>query len=129
MSGLKILITNLMLENWTGTELFVRDLALGLLEAGHHPVLYSPRLGKLASEIRRETIPVIDNLDKLSTPPDIIHGQHVNETLTALLHFADAPAVFFCHDWYFYEDYPPHFPRLLRYVAIGVNSGLLLNGC
>ena len=52
MSGLKILITNLILENWTGTELFVRDLALGLLKAGHHPVLYSPRLGKLASEIR-----------------------------------------------------------------------------
>jgi hypothetical protein len=118
MSGLRILITNFKLETWTGTELFVRDLARGLLEAGHRPILYSPRLGRLAAEIRRETIPVIDDLDKLSAAPDVIHGQHANETLTALLHFPDAPALFFCHDWYFKEDYPPRFPRLLRYVAI-----------
>ena len=118
MSGLKVLITNLMLEGWTGTELFARDVARGLLKAGHRPVLYSPRLGKLAAEIRKETIPVVDDLSQLSTPPDIIHGQHVNETLTALLHFTHAPAIYFCHDWYFADDYPPRFPRLLRYVAV-----------
>lgn len=118
MSGLKVLITNLMLEGWTGTELFVRDIARGLLKAGHRPVLYSPRLGKLAAEIRKETIPVVDDLSQISTPPDIIHGQHVNETLTALLHFGHAPALYFCHDWYFADDYPPRFPRILRYVAV-----------
>ena len=53
MSGLRILITNLRLEGWTGTELFARDLARGLLEAGHRPVLYSPRLGKLAAHRSR----------------------------------------------------------------------------
>ena len=118
MSGLRILITNLKLEGRTGTELFACDLARGLLEAGHRPVLYSPRLGKLAAEIRRETVPVVDDLDKISTPPDIIHGQHANETLTALLHFPRAPAVYFCHDWYSPEDYPPRFPRVLRYAAV-----------
>ncbi|HEU4713968.1 MAG TPA: glycosyltransferase family 4 protein [Pyrinomonadaceae bacterium] len=118
MSGLRILITNLRLEGWTGTELFVRDLARGLLQAGHHPILYSPRLGRLAAETRKETIPVIDDLSRLATPPDIIHGQHANETMTALLHFPSAPAIYFCHDWYFNEDYPPRFPRLLRYIAI-----------
>lgn len=118
MSGLKVLITNLMLEGWTGTELFARDVARGLLKAGHRPVLYSPRLGKLAAEIRKETIPVVDDLSQLATPPDIIHGQHANETLTALLHFAHAPGIYFCHDWYFADDYPPRFPRLLRYVGV-----------
>jgi hypothetical protein len=118
MSGLTVLITNLMLEGWTGTELFVRDIARGLLKAGHRPVLYSPRLGRLAAEIRKETIPVVDDLSQLSAPPDIIHGQHVNETLTALLHFAHAPALYFCHDWYFPDDHPPRFPRILRYVAV-----------
>lgn len=118
MGGLKVLITNLMLESWTGTELYVRDIARGLLQMGHRPVLYSPRLGKLAAEMRKETIPVVNDLAQLSTPPDIIHGQHVNETLTALLHFAHAPALYFCHDWYFGDDYPPRFPRILRYVAV-----------
>ncbi len=118
MSGRRILITNLWLKDWTGTELFVRDIARGLLAAGHHPVIYSPRLGRLAAEIRKETIPVVDDLSKLAAPPDIIHGQHANETLTALLHFPNAPALYFCHDWYFDEDYPPRFPRILRYVAV-----------
>lgn len=118
MSGLRILITNLRLEGWTGTELFLRDLARGLIKAGHRPVIYSPRLGPLAAEIRKETIPVVDNLSQLSAPPDIIHGQHVNETLTALLHFQRTPALYFCHDWYFPEDYPPRFPRILRYVTV-----------
>lgn len=117
MSGLRILITNFKLEGRTGSELFVRDVALGLLEAGHRPVVYSPRLGGLASEIRRETVPVVEDLGKLSAAPDCIHGQHVNETLTALLHFPSTPAVYFCHDWYFPEDYPPRSPRVLRYAA------------
>src|ERR671914_3045214 len=117
MNGLKVLITNLKLEGWTGTELFVRDVARALLAAGHRPVIYSPRLGKLAAEIRKETVPVVEDLSQLSTPPDIIHGQHANETLTALLHFGRVPSVYFCHDWYFPEDFPPTFPRIMRYVA------------
>lgn len=118
MSGLRILITNLKLEGWTGTELFVRDVARGLLRAGHNPVVYSPRLGRLAEEMRKETIPVVSDLNQVSTTPDVIHGQHVNETMTALLHFGHTPAVYVCHDWYFPEDYPPRFPRILRYVAV-----------
>ncbi len=115
---MRVLITNLNLEGWTGTELFVRDVARGLLAKGHRPILYSPRLGRLATEIRNETIPVVDDLSQVATPPDIIHGQHVNETITALLHFSNVPAIYVCHDWYFKDDYPPRFPRVLRYVAV-----------
>jgi hypothetical protein len=81
-------------------------------------VLYSPRPGALAARIRRETVPVVDDLDGLSAPPDIIHGQHADETVTALLRFPHAPAVYVCHDWYFSKDAPPRFPRVLRYVAV-----------
>jgi hypothetical protein len=38
--------------------------------------------------------------------------------MTALLRFPNVPAVYFCHDWYSAIDRPPHFPRILRYVAI-----------
>src|SRR5688572_26159647 len=100
-TSLTVLLTNLRLEGRTGTELYVRDIAYGLLAKGHRPVIYSPRLGKLAQEIRAETIPVIDDLSRLSAPPDIIHGHHSNETLTALLHFPNVPGIFFLHDWYF----------------------------
>ena len=118
MTSLTVLLTNLRLEGRTGTELYVRDIAYGLLAKGHRPVIYSPRLGKLAQAIRAETIPVVDDLSRLSAAPDIIHGHHANETLTALLHFPNAPGIFFSHDWYFAEDFPPDFPRILRYVAV-----------
>jgi hypothetical protein len=64
------------------------------------------------------TVPVIDNLDSLSEPPDLIHGQHHVETMTALLRFPNVPAIFFCHGWLPWEETPPKFPRILRYVAV-----------
>ena len=118
MGGLKVLITNNALDARAGTETYVRDLALGLLKRGHKPVAYSTRIGDVGLELRRATVPVVDDLRKLSTPPDIIHGHHHAETMTALLHFQRVPAVFVCHGWLPWEETPPRFPRILRYVAV-----------
>jgi hypothetical protein len=38
--------------------------------------------------------------------------------MTALLHFRQVPAIFFCHGWLPWEEIPPRFPRILRYVAV-----------
>jgi len=118
MSGLRILITNNTLGRRLGTEMYVRDLATALLERGHKPIAYSTQPGEVAEELRLATIPVIDNLAALPTPPDIIHGQHHLDTMTALLSFPNTPAIYFCHGWLPWEEAPPHFPRILRYVAI-----------
>ncbi|HVF41916.1 MAG TPA: glycosyltransferase [Pyrinomonadaceae bacterium] len=118
MKGLTVLITNHSLRERTGTEVYALELARGLLSLGHSPVLYSPRPGPLAAAIRRETVPVVDDLDVLSATPDIIHGQHADETVTALLRFPRTPALYVCHDWYLSIDTPPRFPRVLRYVAV-----------
>ena len=107
-----------MLSTRTGTELYVRDLALGLLAKGHSPVVYSPQNGQVAAELRALTIPVTDDLAKISTSVDVIHGHHRHETMTALLRFPGVPAVFFVHDWHSQHDIPPIFPRIFRYVAI-----------
>jgi hypothetical protein len=115
---LRILLTNRVLAQRTGTELYVRDAAIGLLQRGHRPVVYSPRLGAVAAELRAETIPVIDDLTKLGEPPDIIHGHHGLETLTALLAFPGVPAVSVCHSWVGWADEPVAFPRILRYLAV-----------
>lgn len=115
---MRILITNSSVGTRSGTELYVRDLACGLLERGHNPVVYTPKIGPLAREIRDKTIPVTDSLDSITTPPEIIHGHHNLETMTALLHFARVPAVFFVHDNISRRDVPPRFPRILRYAAV-----------
>ncbi|HVF42536.1 MAG TPA: glycosyltransferase family 4 protein, partial [Pyrinomonadaceae bacterium] len=120
MKELKVLITNHSLRERTGTELYAFELARGLLSLGHKPILYSPRPGALARLIRGETVPVVDDLDRLDSAPDIIHGQHADETVTALLRFPDTPAVYVCHDFYLSLDAPPKFPRVLR--CVGVDS-------
>ncbi|HWX41543.1 MAG TPA: glycosyltransferase [Blastocatellia bacterium] len=118
MRPLKILITNNGLADRAGSELYVRDLALALLKRGHTPIAYSTVLGEVAAELRAGTVPVVENLDQLSVAPDIIHGQHHLETMTALLCFPGVPAVYFCHGWLPWEEAPPKFPRILRYVAV-----------
>lgn len=118
MRALRILITNHFLRGRTGSELYVCELATGLLRRGHTPIVYSPQLGPTARELRDATVPVIDNLDAMSSPPDLIHGQHHVETMAALLRFPNTPAAFFCHGWLPWEETPPKHPRILNFVAV-----------
>jgi hypothetical protein len=118
--GLKVLLTNTHLDHRGGTELYIRDLATALLRLGHRPVVYSPRLGGVAAEIRALGIPVVDTLDALADPPDVIHGQHHLETMTALWAFPDVPALYVSHGFLPWQEAPPLFPRILRYVVVGV---------
>ena len=118
MGGLRVLITNNALAERAGSELWVRDLATALLARGHAPVAFSTRLGEVAHELRQQTVPVIDHLDAIGAPLDLIHGHHHLETMTALLRFPTVPAVFVCHGWLPWQEAPPRFPRILRYVAV-----------
>ena len=115
---MKILITNLCLSGRSGTETYVRDLAIGLLERGHTPIVYAPDNGPIATELRNLTIPVVSDLGLISGSVDIIHGHHRHQTMTALLFFQGVPAVFFIHDWHAWHDMPLIFPRILHYVAV-----------
>src|SRR6185295_4530161 len=118
MAGLTILIANATLASLTGTETYVRDLALGLLRKGHTPIVYAPELGHIAQELRSSAVSVVDNLNSIETTPDIIHGNHNTELIGALLHFEKVPAVFFCHSWNDWESAPPSHPRIFAYVAV-----------
>ena len=117
-SGLKILFTNAFIGNWTGSELYIRDVAVELIKRGHKPVVFSPRLGKLALDFRAKSIPVSDSLKAVGEAPDLIHGQHHLETMIALSHYPFTPAVFFCHGWLPWEEKIPIHPRILRYVTV-----------
>jgi Glycosyltransferase Family 4 len=112
---LRILITNSDLTQRAGTQLFVRDLALKLLQWGHEPVVHSPTLGDVADELRARTIPVTSDLRTITVAPEVIIGNYHLETMTALQQFRGAPAIFVCHAW---QAMPPKFPRIRRYVAV-----------
>jgi hypothetical protein len=118
---LKVLLTNITLATRTGTEIVIRDLALGLAARGHQPVVFSPELGGIAEEIRQRDIAVVDRLEELSAIPDIIHGQHHVETTLAMLRFLAVPAIFVCHDRLIWHDSAPKSAQIRRYVAVDRN--------
>ena len=115
---MKILITNNSLSDYAGTELYVRDIATALKRRGHDPVVFSTILGPVASELTEARIRVVDNLNEIDEPPDVIHGHHKMETMMALLSFTGVPAINFCHSWHHWQEGPVFFPRVLRYVAV-----------
>lgn len=115
---MRVLFTNRTLAHRAGTELYVRDLALALLARGHQPLAYSRVQGEVGEELRRATVPVLDDLDKTLAPPDLIHGQHHLETMTALARFPGVPAIHVCHGWMPPEEAPPRHPRILRHVVV-----------
>jgi hypothetical protein len=115
---MRVLITNNTFGERAGTELYARDVALELLRRGHQPVAYSTMLGEVAEDLRAAGVPVLQSLDVPYEPPDIIHGQHHYETLTAMLRFPQTPAIYYCHGVKPWEEAPLRFPRILRYVAV-----------
>jgi len=115
---MKILIANATLASRTGTETYVRDLAIGLLRHGHEPLVYASEVGEIADELRLAAIPVVDDLHNLAATPDLIHGNHNTELMTALLHFPRVPAVFVCHSSLDWNSAPPVHPRIRAYAAV-----------
>lgn len=115
---MQVLITNNALDNRGGTELYVRDLALSLARRGHTPVAYSTIPGDVAQELQQAGVKVIDNLSELTTPPDIIHGHHHLDTMTALMHFPGVPAILVCHGAKAWQEAGVRFPRIRRYLAV-----------
>jgi hypothetical protein len=115
---LRVLITIRSLEGMGGLEVYVRDVALGLIRRGHQVVVHSTKLGDAARELRSATIPVISDLDRVGAAPTVIHGNSSLETMAALQRFSGVPAIFVCHGWWSWAAAPPQFPRIRRYVAV-----------
>jgi hypothetical protein len=116
---LRVLITNLVMNGRTGTEIVTRNLAAGLLRRGHTPIVYSPELGEIAVELRRLGIPVVASIDRIRETPDVIHGHHVIQAGIAAARFPATPALFVCHDFLAWHDSPPRMPGFVRFVAVG----------
>lgn len=115
---MRILFTNNTLDWHAGTEIYVRDVALELLRRGRRPMAYSAQLGAVANELRAASVPVVDRLTALAEPPDLIHGQHHYDALTAILHYPTTPAIYFCHGWLPWQEAPLRHPRIYRYLAV-----------
>jgi hypothetical protein len=117
--GLKVLLTNLYIAAYTGTECVIESLADGLRAAGHHPVLYAPWLGSQAQGMIARGHVVVDRIAALdSLVPDVIHAQHGPPSLVALAAFPQVPAVQVVHNASAQLEAPLRHPQFRRTVAV-----------
>jgi glycosyltransferase involved in cell wall biosynthesis len=111
-------LTNAYLSARGGTELYIRDLAVGLRRRGRQTIAYSTILGGVAAELRASAAPVIDDLKLMTDPPDVIHGLHFLDAAAACLRFPQTPAVYACHGWEPWLETPLTLASVRRYVAV-----------
>ena len=116
-----VLLTNLQLATETGTEVVVRDLALGLQRRGHRVAVYTPTAGVPAARLVASGVPVVTTPDEIPFVPDVVHAHHHTPTIDVIDRFSDVPVVWVCHDRLQYEDIPPLHPSVRRYVAVDLN--------
>ncbi len=114
---MKILITNNSLRIRAGTEMVVWELAQSFTRRGHQVAAYSSELGDFAGLMREALIAVVDDPERCPFKPDVIHGQHHLDTMTALLSFPDTPAIYHQHGGVPWVERPPAHPRILHYVS------------
>jgi hypothetical protein len=115
---LTILFTNIWLQNYAGSEVVVRDVALGALRRGHRPIVYTPSIGPFARELSVKGIAVVDDLRMIAEVPDVIHGHHAVPCAEAVMRFPDVPAINVCHAFEYWVEAPAHFPQVAAYVAV-----------
>jgi len=118
MTPLTVLIVNRSMFATSGTELYVRDVALELQRQGHRPVVFTPAPGSVSDQLKAAGIRIVADVDELDETPDIVHGQHAWTTMAALARFPATPAIFVGHDATSWTDAPPRLPQIRRYVAV-----------
>jgi hypothetical protein len=114
---MRILITCTRLNVRAGTQMFVRDLARHLERLGHSVFGFGSNRADSEQLLEDDVIPFVTELEKLPFEPDIIHGQHHLDTMTALTWLPGVPALYHSHGA-IWTECPPKHPRIHHYLAM-----------
>jgi glycosyltransferase involved in cell wall biosynthesis len=117
--GLTVLLTNLFMATYTGSECVLESLADGLRQAGHRPVIYAVRLGAQGARMAERGHVLADRVTALGwLEPDVIHAQHVPPSLVAIANWPQVPAVNVVHSAFGAAETPVPHPQMRRVVAV-----------
>lgn len=118
MTRLSILIPCLNFKNFTGSELYVYELALGLKNAGCDIAIMSQLGGPLTDKAIEKGL----SLYSFSSPPqkgfDLIHSQHFPVTEACLKAWPNHPHICSIHSEIIEMEKPVMDERIRRYIAI-----------
>ncbi len=100
-----------------GTQTFMRDLAQGLNALGHSVMAFTSDQTQRERLLENDIIPVTTDIQNLPSKPDIIHGQHHLEMMTALTALPGVPAIYHFHGATWKDCIVKH-PRVYHYLTM-----------
>lgn len=115
---MRVLITNLQLWPRTGTVLYVRDLALGLIRRGLTPAVHSLAIGPIRDELDAAGVRVVSDPRDVPWTPDVIHGHHAALVRLAIRAHPGVPVLTVCHDHTSPHDGALRHPAVRRHFAV-----------
>lgn len=109
------------MDGYNGTTMYVKELAISLIEKGENVQIYSRFIGQIGIELKKKGITIVNNLNDITFYPDVIHAHHNVTTLDVLSFFKNTPVLFWIHDRLSPFDYPPLHKNILKYMAVDYN--------
>ncbi len=121
--GVGIFMTKILYCNWclatrSGTEIVSIETVLGLRRLGHQVAVLLSYDGQPSEPLKRAEIPVLTSLDSIPWCPDIVHSNHLPQSLLAAMTFPNVPQIFVCHDPGAAHSEPPRLPIVREYFAV-----------
>ncbi len=113
-----ILYCNLVLAERSGTEIVTIDTVLGLHRRDFKICLYASIRGESSRALTDHGILVAGDLNDIPWRPDLIHSNHIVESLEAAAWFPDTPQVHLCHDPDIWFSSPPRLSLVRRWLAV-----------
>jgi hypothetical protein len=115
---MRVLVSTNQVASWTGAELYVADVAVGLHRRGHDVAVHAVVAGPLAEQLERHGVPVLRRPSQAAWRPDVIHAQGNIATRAALAGHPGVPILFVCHGHNYRNEFVPPHPSIRRYAGV-----------
>ena len=115
---MRILLTTNQLASWTGAELYVSDVARGLVKRGHDVAVHVVVAGPLAEHLTQQGIRIVRRPSQAGWRPDVIHAQGNIGTRAVLCAHPGVPILFVCHTHDQWTQFVSAHPSIQRYAGV-----------
>jgi len=129
----RVLLTNIRMLDFTGSEIYTMTLAKGLRKSGIDTIVYSKFIGGvIEAELNRAGIPLVNDINKIKEEKfDLIHAHHNINAMELRYHFPDISMVYMSHGVLPALEQPPFIDigiDLFLAVSEEVRQNLINNG-
>lgn len=117
---LNILLSTHHLNGYTGSEIFLKTLAVSLKKYGHKVIVYSKYIGSIKDEFRQNSVDLTDSLENLKNKNfDLAHVSHNINAIEIRNYFPNLPIIYLSQGVLPFLEQPPIIDiGISKYLAI-----------